>query len=121
MSAFAEVGALTAQRIWAGVVGRAVHGERLTVAVVELDAMSTVPQHRHANEQVGVCLTGSLYFRVGDERRDLGPGGIWCIPAQTPHEVVAGPDGAVVIEAFAPARDDWRELEHVRAAPRWPK
>ena len=85
MSAFADIGALSPQQIWDGVRGRAVHGERLTLSVVELDADTLIPEHSHDNEQVGMVVTGSLTFRVGDEVRALGPGGTWCIAPST-HE-----------------------------------
>jgi unsaturated pyranuronate lyase len=80
-----------------------------------------VPEHRHANEQLGLVLRGSVRFRVGDQERELGPGGAWRIPPDVPHEVVAGPEGAEVIDAFAPARADWASLERGDPSPpRWP-
>jgi quercetin dioxygenase-like cupin family protein len=109
------------QDIWNGVSVRAVHGERLTLGVVELDPNSVVPEHSHKNEQLGLVLSGSLTFRVGDESRELGPGGTWCIPANVPHEVASGPEGAVVIDVFAPTRADWSQFEQqAPRAPRWP-
>src|SRR4029450_3417737 len=98
MSAFGNLSSLDLQRIWDGVRGRIVHGDRLTLGVIELDPGSVVPEHRHDNEQRGSCLTGSLVFRVGDETRELGPGETWCIRGNVPHEVHVGPDGAVVID-----------------------
>jgi quercetin dioxygenase-like cupin family protein len=98
-----------------------VHGERITLGIVELDPDSVVPEHRHENEQLGMCLAGSLDFRVGDETRALGPGDTWSIPADVPHEVHVGPEGAVVIDVFVPPRDDWRDAERAGARdPRWP-
>jgi unsaturated pyranuronate lyase len=80
-----------------------------------------VPEHQHANEQLGLVLRGSVRFRVGDEERELGPGGTWRIPPDVPHEVVAGPEGAEVIDAFAPARADWASLDRgAPSPPRWP-
>ena len=97
------------------------HGERITLGIVELDPDSVVPEHRHENEQLGMCLAGSLDFRVGDETRALGPGDTWSIPADVPHEVHVGPEGAVVIDVFVPPRDDWRDAERAGARdPRWP-
>ena len=122
MSAFDDLSAIGPQDIWTGVVARAVHGEQLTLAVVELAPNAAVPEHSHANEQLGMVLTGSVTFRIGDQSRDLGPGGTWCIPANAPHEVVAGPEGAVVIDVFAPPRDDWSRFEpRAPRAPRWPR
>jgi hypothetical protein len=34
--------------------------------------------------------------------------------------VHVGPEGAVVIDAFAPARDDWRGRTQLERPPRWP-
>ena len=68
-----------------------------------------------------MVIRGEMDFRVGDERRTLGPGETWLIPSNTPHEATAGPEGAVVVDIFAPTRDDWRALEPLeRRAPRWP-
>jgi quercetin dioxygenase-like cupin family protein len=121
VSAFDELSTLDLQRIWNGVHGRVVHGDQITLGVVELDPDSHVPEHRHGNEQLGICLAGSLLFRVGDETRELAPGGTWLIPSNVPHEVHVGPKGAVVIDVFVPPRDDWREAERVDVRPlRWP-
>jgi len=107
--------------IWNGIVARLVDGERLTLAVVELDPGAVAAEHVHENEQLGIVLKGSMSFRVGDEQRELGPGDTWTIPSNTPHEAVAGPDGAVVIDVFAPPRDDWAALEPLpERPPRWP-
>ncbi len=62
MSAFAGLRSLGLQRIWNGVYGRVVHGEKITLGVIELDADSHVPEHQHENEQLGMCLNGSLRF-----------------------------------------------------------
>jgi quercetin dioxygenase-like cupin family protein len=121
VSAFHDLSTLDLQRIWEGVHGRVVHGERITLGVIELDPNSVVPEHRHENEQLGMCLSGSLLFRVADESRELGPGETWTIPGNVPHEVHIGPEGAVVIDVFVPPREDWREAERVDARPpRWP-
>ena len=121
MSAFDGVSSLGLQRIWDGVHARVIHGDRISLGVVELDANSVVPEHSHDHEQLGICVSGSLTFRVGVESRELGPGGTWTIPGNVPHEVHVGPDGAVVVDVFAPTRDDWREApQGDTRAPRWP-
>jgi len=121
MSAFADLAGIGPQDIWNGVVVRAVHGERITLGVVELGPDAVVPEHSHENEQLGIVLSGAVMFRVGDETRELGPGGTWRIPANVPHEVTAGPQGAAVIDVFAPTRDDWSAFEPGPARPPlWP-
>jgi quercetin dioxygenase-like cupin family protein len=122
MRPFEELSAIGPQDIWDGVAVRAVHGERITLGVVELEPNSVVPEHRHENEQLGIVLLGSLTFRVGHESRELGPGGTWRIPANTPHELTTGPDGAVLIDVFAPTRDDWSAFEaRAPRPPLWPR
>src|SRR5579859_5210914 len=106
MSAFHDLGKAEPQRIWDGVVGRTVHGARVTLSLVELDPGTVVPQHNHENEQHGMVLSGSLTFTVGDETREVGPGHAWCITANVPHSVVAGPEGAVLVEVFSPLLRD---------------
>lgn len=121
MSALRDLGSIPPLPIWPGVTARVVQGTRITLSVVELPPGGLVPEHRHENEQIGVCITGSLTFRVGDEKRDIGPGGTWRILADIPHEVETGPDGAVVVEVFSPVRDDWDAIEPApKTSPRWP-
>ncbi|HET7473567.1 MAG TPA: cupin domain-containing protein [Candidatus Limnocylindrales bacterium] len=113
-------------QVWDGVVARRVEGERLTVAVVELAPDAIVPEHRHANEQCGLVIEGEVRFRIADEERVLGPGGTWRILGDTPHSLVTGPEGAVVIDVFAPRRDDWADRPRVGsdeepAALVWPR
>ena len=121
MSAFEELGDLRPLPIWDGILARAVVGEEMTMAVVELAPNAVAAEHHHANEQLGIVLTGTMTFRIGDETRELGPGGTWSIPPDIPHEVVAGQEGAVVIEVFAPRRDDWDALQRLEPSPpAWP-
>ena len=98
-----------------------VEGNLVTLAVIELQPNIAVPEHSHENEQIGVLARGSLRFRIGDDERALEPGATWCIPAHVPHEVTAGPEGAVAIEVFAPRRADWDALERPEPSPpSWP-
>ena len=114
----ADIGPL---HIWSGVVARAVEGKEMTLAIVELDPGSHVMQHQHPNEQIGVVLKGTMTFTIGGERRDLVAGDTYCIPGNVPHEALTGPDGAVVVDCFAPVRDDWRKFAPgAPAPPLWP-
>ena len=121
MSAFADAASLPPQQIWDGILGRAVHGDRVTLSLVELAPDTVVPEHAHENEQLGILVQGSVTFRVGDETRALEPGGTWVIRANVPHSVATGPDGAVIVEVFSPIRSDWESIERQPPRPpRWP-
>jgi quercetin dioxygenase-like cupin family protein len=121
MSAFDDLPAITPLLLTDGYLARAVHGERLTMAVVEIAPGARLPEHHHANEQFGMVIEGSVSFRVGDETRVVEPGGIWRIPSEMPHAVIGGDAGAVVLDVFSPPRDDWAALASLESqAPRWP-
>ena len=115
MSHFSEIGELEVVQIWDGVTARVVEGAEAAFTFVELAPDAVVPEHHHPNEQAGLLLRGSLTFRIGEETKELGPGSLWVIPGDTPHQVTAGPDGAALAELFAPPRSDWGGLE--RRAP----
>jgi quercetin dioxygenase-like cupin family protein len=121
MSAFEDLRDIAPIGIWQHVLARLVDGDQCSLAVVELEPGSVVAEHSHPNEQLGIVVSGAVTFRVGEEQRDLAPGGTWRIPSNVPHEVHAGPNGAVVVDVFAPPRTDWQAVERADPrAPRWP-
>jgi len=117
MTAFHHWDEIVPLKIWEGVVARAVHGDEATLAAIELEPGTIVPEHSHVNEQTGMLVRGAVRFRIGDETSDLVPGSTWVIPANVPHDVVAGEDGAFLIELFAPPRADWGGLERLESGP----
>ena len=122
MSAFKHLDGIGPQLLAKGYVARAVHGERITLAVVEIEPGVELPEHRHENEQLGIVFEGSVRFRVGDEQRTLGPGWVWRIPSDTPHTVTGGDEGAVVMDVFSPARDEWTTIDRLATRPAsWPR
>jgi quercetin dioxygenase-like cupin family protein len=107
--------------IWTGVIARALKGEQLTFAVIELEANAHVPEHQHDHEQLGILVHGSMTFRIGDEKQGTTPGSTWQIPPNVPHEAWTGAEGAVAVEVFAPRRADWDQFEpQPPTAQRWP-
>jgi quercetin dioxygenase-like cupin family protein len=121
MTNLEELHGLAPKHIWDGVSARVVEGERITLAIVELEPGAVVPVHQHDNEQLGFVIEGTVTFTIGDETKELGPGGTWRIVGGTPHTVAVGSSGAVVVDVFTPTRDDWRALEtEPPRTPRWP-
>jgi quercetin dioxygenase-like cupin family protein len=104
-----------------GITARAVEGERITMAVVELEANIAMPEHHHENEQLGFVIAGNLTMWIGEESSELHPGDTYAIPSDVPHHVVVGPEGCTVVDVFAPVREDWKKLERLEATrPNWP-
>ena len=124
MSNLVDVATRPVIDVWGTAVrARRIEGERITLALVELAPDAVVPGHKHEAEQLGMVIEGSVTFTIGDERRELGPGGTWRIPSNVPHQVTTGPDGATVIDIFNPIRSDWDGLPVTPAEPprRWPR
>ena len=91
-STLVDITDLDSLDVWGpDVRARVLVGSNASLAVVELAPNALVPGHQHVHEQLGICLEGSITFTVGDETRELGPGGTWRIPSDRPHHAVAGP------------------------------
>jgi quercetin dioxygenase-like cupin family protein len=121
MSAFEKLSKLRPHLLRDGITARAVNGERLTMAVIDLEPNAISPEHHHDNEQLGFVIKGTIEFRVGSEKRVLQAGDTYLIPSHVPHEAVAGPEGATVTDVFAPVRADWADLKRAEPSPGdWP-
>ena len=121
MTIFKALSDVSPQQIWNGVVARTVEGERMSFAIVELAPDSRVDEHQHPNEQIGIVLQGSLTFTIGGETRTLHLGDTYNIPGGVSHHAVTGPEGAVVVDVFAPVRADWSRFEkETPRPPVWP-
>ncbi len=121
MSVFRALDEIAPLPIWNGILARVVEGREITFAVVELEPGAVAARHQHPNEQIGLVLRGSITFAIGDETRNLKAGDTYEIRGDVPHEATAGPDGAVVIDVFAPIRADWHRFAPVDRRPsRWP-
>ena len=122
MSDLVDLSTIAPFDVWGEAVrARKVEGDNITLAVVELAPGCVVPEHRHPQEQLGICITGNVTFTVGHETRELGPGGTWRILSEVPHTVTAGPDGAVVMDVFSPTRSDWHFPFLDPRPPVWPR
>jgi len=121
MTVFGRLAEMAPLPIWQGVAARVVEGHEITFAIVELAPNAIVGRHQHPNEQIGIVLKGSMRFNIGDESRDILAGDTYNISANVPHDAAAGPDGAVVVDVFAPTRADWRRFSpEPPCTPRWP-
>jgi len=121
MSLFRPLGEIAPLPIWPGILARVVEGKDITFAIVELDGGAVAARHQHANEQLGIVLRGTMRFDIGGEVRELRAGDTYEIPANVWHEATAGPEGAVVIDVFAPIRADWHRFSPTeKRTPIWP-
>ena len=113
---YGDFASLRPYKIWPGVTARAVRGDRVSFALIELEPNVAVAEHSHPNEQLGFIIQGTFTFTIGGETRELRPGDTYVISGGVRHSAVAGPEGTVALDIFSPPREDWEALE--RSEPR---
>lgn len=102
----------------AGLTLRPVFGTNMTMSFVHFEPHTEAPAHRHAEEQMGTVLEGSLEFDLDGDRRLLGPGDVYVVPSWVPHGAISGDGPALALDVFSPPREGFAELmeQALRAA-----
>ncbi|NOT06612.1 MAG: cupin domain-containing protein, partial [Gemmatimonadales bacterium] len=90
-----------------GFHARFVHSERMTLAFWRVIDGATLPTHAHPHEQVTTVRAGWFELTIGDETQLLGPGHVAVVPSGVPHSGRAV-TACELVDAFAPARDEYR-------------
>ena len=90
-----------------GVTTRVFPGEHAMLSVVTLAPGSKGKLHHHAEEQWGIMLEGKALRIQGDSQIPVQKGDFWRTPPNVPHTIVAGPEGALVLDVFSPPREDY--------------
>lgn len=83
-----------------------IHGRNITVARIRLAKYASVPEHSHVSEQICMVQSGALRFVVAGQECIVRAGESLAIPPETPHSAEAL-ENSVVIDVFAPRREDW--------------
>jgi quercetin dioxygenase-like cupin family protein len=84
------------------VVGAGTHGG-FSSHVVQVGPGCALHAHRHPDQdEQHVVLRGGGRLTLDGEARDYAPGTIAVMPRGHEHEVVAGPDGLLLLATFAP-------------------
>ncbi len=94
------------------VLRRFVSGAQMTVARVTFAAGSVLPVHRHINEPFSVVLEGALEFVVEGVPVVARAGDVVHLASNETHGARALED-SIVLDVFAPPRDDWGVPERV--------
>jgi quercetin dioxygenase-like cupin family protein len=91
-----------------GVRARTFWGERLMLALVDIDAGAVVPDHSHHHEQGGTVLQGELELTVAGETRLLKAGETYLIPGGTRHSARSTGTAVRVLDVFSPVREEYK-------------
>lgn len=94
-----------------GVERQVIWGGHATLARFALAKGAHVARHSHPSEQFTSVMTGVLRLAIDGRDVILRAGDVVVIPAAVDHEAWMLEDG-IVLDFFAPPRDDWREGRH---------
>ena len=92
-----------------GIDTRVFPGDQAMLSVVSFDPLSEGSIHSHPEEQWGVLLSGSGTRIQDGVDVPVGQGDFWRTPGGVEHGFRAGPEGARVLDVFAPPRDAYRK------------
>ncbi|MCE2517983.1 MAG: cupin domain-containing protein [Alphaproteobacteria bacterium] len=70
-------------------------------------AVGTV--HSHPQEQWSILIEGSATRLQGGEEIPVKKGDFWVAPGGVEHGIIGGPEGALIIDIFAPARPEYKK------------
>jgi quercetin dioxygenase-like cupin family protein len=97
------------RQLAAGVTARVFPGVNAMLSVVTLEPHSVSPVHSHAKEQCGICLEGE-WIRVHDGvEHHVRAGDFWQTPPHVPHGGRTLEARCVVLDIFAPPREEYRQ------------
>ena len=92
-----------------GFHARLIHTVGMTLAYVDIDEGSTLPEHAHVHEQVVNVLEGELELIVAGESHILKAGDVYVLASNVPHAGHARTD-CRILDVFNPVREDLRAL-----------
>ena len=92
-----------------GIDTRIFVGDESMLSVVAFEPNSKGSIHDHPQEQWGVLLEGSGTRIQDGVEYPVQTGDFWRTPGNVSHGFIAGPEGARVLDVFAPPRDEYRK------------
>ncbi|HSS63751.1 MAG TPA: cupin domain-containing protein [Gammaproteobacteria bacterium] len=92
-----------------GITTRVFPGDQAMLSVVRIDPHSEGKVHSHSQEQWGVLLEGECVRIQGDEEIPMKAGDFWHTPGGVPHGIRTSDSAALVLDIFAPPRDEYRK------------
>ena len=103
-----ETGTGIERELAPGITATVYPGDQAMISIVRIAPNTRGTVHHHPEEQWGFCIEGSATRFQGDQEVPVSKGDFWRTPGNVPHTIEAGPDGATVIDVFAPPRKAYR-------------
>lgn len=98
-----------ARQLGEGISTRIFVGDQAMLSVVTIEPHATGTVHSHPQEQWGILLEGECVRIQGDEEIAMKAGDFWHTPGGVSHGIRTGDSRAVVLDVFAPPRDEYRK------------
>jgi quercetin dioxygenase-like cupin family protein len=105
---FHNISERDSKELASGIHARTFWGEKMLVAIVDLDSQTQLPNHSHPHEQVGIILEGKLEFTIDGQTRILAPGDVYTIPGNVEHEAKTLEQPVKVMDVFSPVREEYQ-------------
>ena len=98
-----------ARKLGEGITTRIFPGDQAMLSIVRIAPHSTGTLHSHPQEQWGVLLEGALVRIQDGAEVAMKAGDFWRTPGGVEHSVRTADEGALVLDIFAPPRDEYRK------------
>lgn len=106
---FSDLSRGIARNLAPGIDTRVFAGEDAMLSVVHFEPGCAGSIHSHPEEQWGVLLEGGGVRIQDGVDVPVAEGDFWLTPGNVPHGFRAGPEGAKVLDIFAPPREAYRK------------
>ena len=90
-----------------GITTRVFPGDEAMISVVRVEPNAKGTVHSHPQEQWGLLIRGSATRLQSGDTFEVQEGDFWRTPGGIRHGVIGGPDGAVILDVFAPPRAEY--------------
>jgi len=105
---FFDVDSIKSKQMVDGVKIRVAYGEKIMMSYVDIEANTTIAEHSHPHEQMGMFLEGEAEFTIGDETKVVKPGQAYLIPSNVKHKVVTLDKPVFALDIFSPPREEYK-------------
>lgn len=91
-----------------GVGIRVAYGEKVMMSYVDIEPNTTIAEHSHPHEQMGMFLEGEAEFTIGGEKKIVKPGMAYLVPSNVKHKVVTFDKSVLALDIFSPPREEYK-------------
>ena len=91
-----------------GVSTRIFCGEQAMLSLVDIEPNAKGKIHSHPEEQWGFLIEGSGIRIQGGEEIEIKKGDFWQTPGGVEHGIIAGPEGAKILDVFIPPIENYK-------------